>query len=262
METTKLNTILANSTTLCRDLTNIDIVIIASAMVKVWKESNTNIHNPPSLPNTPNSIPSVGLETRKNQYIKIFINIISGIKGVSDFDNMFNLITGLTDNFNYFTAGTIEEICLSNIGDFNNLIVNMLSSISNIKISSFNKNLYDNTYIFFKNYFDNDDQEKMLNTNNYINFLNDNLKKNILSKTELASVFVGLTTFVKLAGNNVNINKEKIIENLSTGYNISNSHILQFFNKIFFKICNNQNVNVENEVINYKLVFEVINWCI
>ena len=39
--------------------------------------------------------------------------------------------------------------------------INMLSSISNIKISSFNKNLYDNTYIFFKNYFDNDDQEKI-----------------------------------------------------------------------------------------------------
>jgi hypothetical protein len=37
---------------------------------------------------------------------------------------------------------------------------------------------------------------------------------------------------------------------------------LQFFNKIFFKIFYNQFVTVENEVINYKLVYEVINWCI
>jgi hypothetical protein len=230
METTKLNTILANSTTLCRDLTNIEIVIIASAMVKVWKESNINIHNHPI------SITSVNLETRKNQYIKIFMNIIGSIKGgVGDFDNTFNLITGLTDNFNYFNNLPIEDLCLNNISDFNNLNINMLSSISNIKISSFNKNLYDNTYIFFKNYFDNDDQEKILNTSNYVNFLNDNLKKSILSKSELASVFVGLTTFIKLTGNNANINKDKIIENLSAVYNISNSHILQFLIKFFLK---------------------------
>jgi hypothetical protein len=253
MQTAKLNTILANSNTTCRDLTNIDIAIIASAMVKVWKESNMNCPIPP--------MQILNLEIRKNQYIKILINIISEIKGVNNLDNMFNLITGLTDNFNYINNLQLDEIFLNNIGQFNNLDISNFTSLLNIKLSSFNKMLYDKTYIFYKNYFDNDEQENVLNTNTYVNFLNEILKKNPISKSDFASIFLGLRTFSKFTTNNTNINKEKIIENLSMEYHISNNDFLQFLNKILTKISNNVNVNLEHENINYKLVYEVINWC-
>jgi actin-like ATPase involved in cell morphogenesis len=75
------------------------------------------------------------------------------------------------------------------------------------------------------------------------------------------SIFLGLRTFSKFTTNNTNINKEKIIENLSMEYHISNNDFLQFLNKILTKISNNVNVNLEHENINYKLVYEVINWC-
>ena len=257
MQTAKLNTILTNSNTICRDLTNIDIVIIASVMVKIWKESNVIGTIFPPQP----SSPFVNLETRKNQYIKIFINIISEVKGVNNLDNMFNLITGLTDNFNYFNNLQIEEISLNNNGQFNNLDMGNLISLSNIKLSSFNKFLYEKTYIFFKNYFDNDEQENISNTNNYIIFLNENLKLNPMSKSELASIYLGIKTFSKITSINANINKEKIIENLSMEYHISNNIFLQFLNKILLKISNNITVNLDNEIINYKLAYEVINWC-
>lgn len=256
MQTAKLNTILANSNTTCRNLTNIDIAIIASAMVKVWKESNMNC----SVPSIP-PIPFVNLEIRKNQYIKILINVISELKVVNNLDNMFNLITGLTDNFNYINNLQIDEIYLNNVGHFYNLDISNFTSLLNIKLSSLNKMLYDKTYIFYKNYFDNDEQENISNTNNYVNFLNEILKKNPISKSDFASVYLGLRTFSKITTNNVNINKEKIIENLSIVYHISNNNFLQFLNRIFVKITNNVNVNLENEDINYKLVYEVINCC-
>jgi hypothetical protein len=256
MQTAKLNTILANGNRECRDLSNIDIIIIASAMVKVWKESNMN-----------NPVPScsfINLETRKNQYIKIFTNIIGELKGINNLDNMFDLITGLTDNFNFFNNLQLGEIHLNNIGNFNNLDINDLSNLFNIKLSSLNKFLYEKTYIFFKNYFDNDEQQNISNTNDYVNFLNENLKLNLMSKSELASIFLGLQTFSKISTNNVNanINKEKIIENLGLVYHISTNNILKFINKIFLKISTNETVNVNNEIINYKLVYEVMNWCI
>ena len=82
-----------------------------------------------------------------------------------------------------------------------------------------------------------------------------------MSKSELASIYLGIKTFSKITSINANINKEKIIENLSMEYHISNNIFLQFLNKILLKISNNITVNLDNEIINYKLAYEVINWC-
>lgn len=257
MESTKLNTILTNSNTLCRSLSNIDIIIIASSMVKIWKE--TLIHPTPNL--NPNPNPIINVETRRNQYVKIFINVINSLTANNNLDDTFDLITGLTDNFNYFNNFPIEDIHLNNIHNFNNLNTYILNDLYEVHLSSFNKLLYTETYNFFKKYFDNNDEERIHNTNNYINFLNSHLKKNSLSKTELVSLYLGLITYKKITNGCVGINKDKIIENLATGYYISDYNILFELNKIFLKYVNNENFNIDNQSINYKLVFDIINWC-
>ena len=259
MEMSKLNTILNNSNLVCRDLSNIDIIIVASAMLKICRETIMCM----------NTIPNANFEMKRNQYIKIFINILSQIKGLTNLDYMLDLTTNLIDNFNYLNnIVPLDEPCINNINICDEFNTHNLLTFSDIKISSFNKLLYKETYNLFKYYFDNDEQERVCNVNNYIIFLTDNLRKNGLSKNDFNSISLGLSTFIKVSGNIAIINKEKIIENLSLKYYISDCDILNILNKIFVKYLNleinneqNSELNNSNPMTDYLLVFEIINWC-
>jgi hypothetical protein len=186
------------------------------------------------------------------------------LEGTIVFDSIFDLITGLIDNFNYLNNLPSENIYLNTVGCRYNSIVNNLYSMSNINLSLFNKLLYEESYIFFKNYFNNGDEnenENISNTNNYVSFLSSHLKKSTLSKSDLSSVYLGMKTYGKINTVCMNINREKIIENLSINYYISDDNTLCALNKLFAKHSNNENINIDYQSVNYKLVYEVINWC-
>lgn len=259
MEFSKLNTILNNSNLVSRDLSNIDIVIIASVILKICRETIICM----------NAISNSNFEIKRNQYIKIFINIFSQIKGLNNLDYMLDLTTKLIDYFNYLNnIVSLDEPYVNNINISDEFNTNNLLTFSNIKISSLNTLLYKETYNFFKDYFDNDEKERMYNLNNYVIFLIDNLRKNGLEKNDFNSVSLGLSTFIKVSGNIKNINKEKIIENLSLKYYISDFYILNILNKIFVKYLNFEinkeqhfELNNTDSMTNYLLVFEIINWC-
>jgi len=152
----------------CRDLSNIDTVIVASVIVKVCRELNVCI----------NAIPNTNYETKRNQFIKILINVLSEIKGVNNVDYFLDLTTNLMDNINrFYNMIPLEDPFMSNMIFLNDCNANDLPSLFNMKISSFNKSLYKETYKLFKNYHDNDEQERVYNLNNYSNFLRDNLRK-------------------------------------------------------------------------------------
>jgi len=76
---------------------------------------------------------------------------------------------------------------------------------------------------------------------------------------------IGLSTYVKVSGNVANINTEKIVENLSLKYYVSDVNAATTLNKLFTKQFDNDTLNEltnDNTQINYYLVYEIINWCV
>lgn len=247
METTITNSVLHNSNQNMRNLSEIDIIIITNALVKVYKDNYLNFN----------------METKKNEFIKLFIKIIQIINPNYNVDNLIDLVTKLNDNFVLINNLNQNELFLTNFCNLNmytlNPVPNNIPNLWNVNILLFNKLLFDETYNFFKLYNDLDDSEKIEKKESYAKTISDILKKKTLSKIEYYSFLLGVNTLKKMT---INISIDKILVVLNKRCYISDLDILQKINSIYQKNMNSRELNIENEIIDYSLVYEIINSCL
>jgi hypothetical protein len=246
-----------------RELSKLDIIIISRAIVNTW---NQNMNGVAEL-----------FETKKNNYIKIIIDIIYQLNQNKSVPSLIIMLYDITmvlnDNIKYFSDNPgpvpvpIDFPNLQNLPAFNNLFMHIYPNIMDIAHINMNWKLYDATCKLFTNFFNVDSAQKDLKKIRYFGFLNENLSKISIDLTHIFTVNKAISAYIRMNNPNnpvVNpgilildtISKNKIIKLLGTRFSISNPESFEQLNNIF--INNLVIPNQDNEII-YPLFYDIIN---